>query len=186
MKIIRNFVLIALLALTGAYAPAPAAAQNPAPTFTPRPQAAAAPVSPEALLAARELVSLISPSAMADLVSNISAQAWPPIEAALRARRPNIDATTMADLRGEFDHLTSSMAAEIMSNAPAIYARYFTAEEMRSLAAFYNTPAGAKTLVVMPAIAAEFNSNTMRDSATLRQQMRESFNNILREHGYAQ
>jgi hypothetical protein len=92
----------------------------------------------------------------------------------------------MADLRGEFDHLTSSMAAEIMSNAPAIYARYFTAEEMRSLAAFYNTPAGAKTLVVMPAIAAEFNSNTMRDSATLRQQMRESFNNILREHGYAQ
>lgn len=42
-----------------------------------------------------------------------------------------------------------------MADGPAIYARYFTAAELRELLAFYRTPVGASALRVMPKTTSE-------------------------------
>jgi hypothetical protein len=47
------------------------------------------------------------------------------------------------------------MMDELMAEIIPLYARYFSAEELRSMAAFYRTPAGAKMLFLTPRISHE-------------------------------
>jgi hypothetical protein len=44
---------------------------------------------------------------------------------------------------------------ELMSEIVPLYARYFSAEELRAMAAFYRTPAGTKMLFLTPRISHE-------------------------------
>lgn len=44
---------------------------------------------------------------------------------------------------------------EMLAQMPALYARHFTAHELREMAGFYQTPVGKKTLQVMPQLVAE-------------------------------
>lgn len=48
-----------------------------------------------------------------------------------------------------------SLVDEMMAQAVPIYARNFTADEIRQIAAFYRTPVGAKMLAAMPKLASE-------------------------------
>ncbi|MRW87211.1 DUF2059 domain-containing protein [Pseudoduganella sp. FT26W] len=48
-----------------------------------------------------------------------------------------------------------TLVDEMMAQAVPLYARNFTADEIRQIAAFYRTPVGAKMLAVMPKLAAE-------------------------------
>jgi hypothetical protein len=175
---------VGAMALAIVYVATPAAAQSPSSGFTPRPQGSPA-ASPEALEAATELVSLISSSMVTDLTSKVTAQAWPPIESSLRNRNPKIDTATIVALRMEFDRLTVRNILEIMNNAPTIYARYFTAQEIRDILAFYRTPTGAKTVKVMPDVTVELTALLMQDFSGRQQNIQQAFDNILRVHGYA-
>src|SRR5437667_11869182 len=96
--------------------------------------------SAEAMEAAQALFTQLF--AHAFVVQNALAveTAWPGIENALRAHRPNVDAATLAELRREFERIRLARLSEIMKDLPAIYARYLTAADMRTLAAFYSTP----------------------------------------------
>ena len=71
-----------------------------------------------------------------------------------------------------------------MKEAPAIYARHFSAAELQELIAFYRTPIGAKSLHEMPQATAEFAALLVPRLPELQRQTREAFNKILREHGY--
>jgi hypothetical protein len=173
---------VTLLALFAAVVPA--AAQSAA---TPRPPGApAVQISPEALAAAKELTSLISASMVGEMVKRISAEGWPSIEASLRAGRPTIDAATLADLRNEYERLMANNLSVTINSAPAIYASFFSAQEIRDLIAFYRTPLGRKTLTTMPLVNAAFIGVLMRELPALQQRTAEAFNIVLRLHGYVQ
>ena len=145
---------------------APAAAQ-PAP-------------SPEALQAANELFALLSKDMYTQLVAQITAQIWPQIEHALAAKA---DAATIAELRKEFERIQMDYMSGLMSDAPAIYARHFSAAELRELLAFYRTPIGTKALRELPQITAEVMGLIMPRLQQVQQQTMGAFTKILHDRG---
>ena len=137
----------------------------------------------EALQAAKDLLAMQAPGMSSDLIAAASAQIWPTIELSLRTRNPNINAVTMDDLRREFDRLQSSYLSELMNEVPNIYARYFTADELREIIAFYRTPTGSKALTVMPRAMAEFVGREIPRMQARHQQVIQAFTAILRARG---
>ena len=79
----------------------------------------------------------------------------------------------------------SETVAETMNGAPVIYARYFTAAEMKEIAAFYSTPTGAKTLTVMPKVMADIVPALLPRLQSMKAQLNANFSNILKKHGLA-
>jgi len=86
--------------------------------------------SPEALAAAKELMAVISPDMMKQLAGSISATFWPVVEQ--KARADKIDDATIGELRAEFERIQVAFASEAMNDAPPIYARHFTAADLRA------------------------------------------------------
>lgn len=138
--------------------------------------------SPEAMQAANELFSLLSANTMEQLTGQMAAAIWPQVEK--QARADKIDDATIAELRAEYQRLQLAFATSAMKDAPPIYARHFTAGELRELIAFYQTPLGAKSLHEMPQAMAEFASTLLPRLQDLQLQTRQSFERILHEHGY--
>jgi hypothetical protein len=170
MKILRGALLASAIGMSGIIGAAG--------------QQAAAP-SPEALAAAKELVAVLSGDIVNDLAGKMNAQAWPAIEQGLRGQYPQIDAATTAELRGEFERQMVASMTEHMNEAPAIYARYLTVQEMRDIQAFYRTPTGAKTLKLMPQIMGEVMGNLTPRMQGMMQRINVAFTGILQKHGYA-
>jgi hypothetical protein len=170
MKALRRLLLIAALALIGIRCgPSPATAQNTQ--------------SSEAMQAAMKLV-LLSIDSMPNLANQTTAQVWPALESSLRARYPQIDGATLNQLRNEFERIQTSLMSEMMVEAPAIYVRHFTAEELKEIMAFYQTRTGAKTLKVMPQAMAEIQTSMMPRLTALPEQVNQAFDKILRQRGY--
>jgi uncharacterized protein len=138
--------------------------------------------SPEALKAADELFTVVSGDMLHQLVIQITGAFWPSLEASARAEK--IDDATIAELRKEFDRLELAFVTSSLKEAPPVYARHFTVDELKGLAAFYRTPLGAKALHEMPQVMGEFTSAIVPRLDTLRQQTGEAFNKVLRERGY--
>jgi hypothetical protein len=149
MKIFTVSIITAVALASGSFWAAPVAAQ-----ISPSPAGQAAP-SPEALQAARDLTSIISVNTITELTQNVTNQVWPALETAVRSKNPNISPAALADLRREFERQQFAIALDSLNDAVGIYARNFTVEELRALAAFYRTPVGAKALTVMPRTTVE-------------------------------
>jgi hypothetical protein len=171
MHFLRVLLLTTTLALTGVSA---APAQAPPPVQP----------SPEALQAAKDLVALVQPT-IAEMIPRVTAAVWPQLEAAMRAQHPNIDAAAFADLRAAFDRVMKDIMADTLSNAPAVYAQFFTAAEMNEIAAFYRTPTGAKALTVMPQAASALMSVMLARIQSTQDKLNGEFASVLKKHGYA-
>jgi hypothetical protein len=171
MKILR----VMLLASAALSAVVPAAAEQ-----------GAAP-SAEAIAAAKELVAVTSPDMVKDLKNRLFRPVWPSMEQSLRANNPQLDAATAETLKTEIDAaFEKELAAEVpglMETIPAIYARYLTEQEMRDIAAFYRTPAGAKALKVMPQITGESMGQINPRLQGALQRINVSVLDILKKHG---
>ena len=135
----------------------------------------------EALGAARELTALISGDANQQMSAAIIGQMWPNIEAQLAGK---VDAPTLAELRTEVEHMVVSLTDEIMKNAPAIYARNFSAQELRDILAFYKTPTGAKALRVMPKVMADVGATLAPHMPAFQRDMGARITTIMQKHGY--
>jgi uncharacterized protein len=184
MNTLRIFRLGAI-ALASVYIAAPAAAQSAPPGMTVRPPSSpTGSISPEALQAATDLVGLTSASMLWQLTTNMTAQVWPAVEANLHSKNPKIDAATILELRYQFERLMRENITATMNDAPAIYAKYFTAQEMRDIVAFYRTPTGAKTLQVMPQATADLFALLTPRLQGLDEKVNLAFLNILQKHGY--
>jgi len=109
--------------------------------------------------------------------------AWPAIENAIRAHRSDIDAATLARLRQEFERIRLAQLSAIVKDLPAIYARYLTADDMRTLAAFYSTPAGIKMLQALPRILPEAFSAVLPRMQDMTSETQDSFLKLLRARG---
>jgi uncharacterized protein len=136
--------------------------------------------SPDALAAAKELMAIMSPDMVGQMMQGMVAQMWPQLE---RSFGPRIDAATNAELREEFERTMQRYVLDSMQDMPAIYARYFTAAELRELAGFYKTPIGAKALALMPKVMTDFTSSMLPRMATFQQELQSRIQAILLRHG---
>jgi hypothetical protein len=143
----------------------------------PPPQAAP---SPEAVAAAKELLAIMSPDMVGQMMQGMVAQMWPQLE---RSFGPKIDAATSAELRTEFERTLQKYVLDSMQDMPAIYARYFTADELHQLAGFYKTPVGAKALTLMPKVMGDFSSTMLPRMNSFQQDLQARLQAILKKHG---
>src|SRR5882757_245977 len=118
MRMLRIITTIVLLAGSIGFGPYRALAQ-------PQP-------SPDALQAANELFSILSKDMLGQLMSQMTNALWPTLER--QARANNINDATLADMRTEFDRIQLDNLTEMMKEAPPIYARHFSADELHQLA----------------------------------------------------
>jgi hypothetical protein len=162
--------LTALLLGTAGMPATPASAQTPPPS-----------PSPEAMQAANELFALLSKEMVSQLAEQITAQVWPLIQRELGGK---VDAPTLADLRKEFVRIQTENLADVLKDAPAVYARHFTVSELRDLIAFNRSPTGQKILHETPQIMGEVMATLIPRMQEVQQRTQEAFNKILRERGY--
>ena len=87
-------------------------------------------------------------------------------------------------MRNEFECIQVAFVSEAMKEAPSIYARHFTAGELRELTAFYQTPTGAKALHETPQVMGELTAFLVPRLQDVQRQTSEAFTKILHEHGY--
>ena len=167
----RRLHLVAPIALTLAAAGLPAL-----PVCA---QAPAAP-SPEALQAAKDLFALLSKDMVTQLVHQVTAQVWPPIERQLTGKA---DAATIAELRKEFEGIQRENLSEVLEGAPEIYARHFTAAELRQLIEFNRSPLGQKALHELPQIMGEVTAMLLPRMRDVQLRTRDAFIKILQAHG---
>ena len=138
--------------------------------------------SAEALQAANQLLAIMSPDLVHQVVTQTTNLVWPVLVQKLRSQ--NIDDATIAELRSEFERTMGESYTDLMKDAPAVYARHFTVDELRQLAAFYQTPVGAKALRELPNVMSEFFAAIAPRIQAAQQQSIMRFNDILRQHGY--
>jgi hypothetical protein len=163
MRIPRIIALVLLLAGTGGYA----RADDP---------------SPEALAAANELLAVLSPDMMKQLTGSITGSFWPVVEQ--KARAEKIDEATISELRAEFERIQVAFVTDAMKEAPPIYARHFTVDELHQLTAFYRTPTGTKALHEIPQVMGELTALLVPRLQDVQRETSEAFSKILRAHGY--
>ena len=137
--------------------------------------------SPEALAAARELMSVMSPDMVGQMTRGMTAQVWPNIERELGGR---VDQATLTELRGEFERVIVEFANDSLKDAPAIYAKYFSVQELRDIAAFYKTPVGVKALQTMPKVMSDYFATIVPRMADLQRNFEARMQAIMQEHGY--
>ncbi len=137
--------------------------------------------SSEALQAAQELSAMVSGDTIAQMSAAMTAQIWPTIASSLSSK---IDAATLAELRGEFERSVAAFAGETMKLSPAVYARNFTAQELREIVAFYRTPTGAKALHTMPKVMGEVVAQMGPRVQAFQQELNARMVTILEKHGY--
>jgi hypothetical protein len=135
----------------------------------------------ETLQAANELASIISADAINQISRGLTASFWPNLENSLKSK---VDDATLSDLRADFEHRLAQFGAEAMKDAPAIYAKYFSAQELRDITAFYRTPTGAKALQTMPKVMIEYLTDVRPKVQEFQQGMRTSVQEIMLRHGY--
>ena len=148
------------------------------------PALAADAASGETLQAAKELASLTSSSAMPQLVNNLTQTAWPGVEGALKLKNPTLDNATLSELRKEFERLQVMIMLEALSDSAPVFARYFTAQELREIIAFYRTPTGTKALTAMPQASMELLAALPPRIQALSTSVNARFAAILKERGF--
>jgi uncharacterized protein len=79
--------------------------------------------------------------------------------------------------------LSQNFLRESMQDAPRLYARHFTADELRDMIAFYHTPTGEKGLRMLPQVMSELMATMLPRLQTLEPQLREAFAKVLRQKG---
>jgi len=141
---------------------------------------AQAPGSPQAKEAAQELLNIISGDMLGQMSRTMTGQVWPQLEAELRSK---VDPAGLTELRGEFEKMLERFLVESMKDAPAIYAKHFSAQELRDIAAFYKTPSGAKALQVLPTVTAEYFATLMPRMESFQREIVAMTQRVLQKHG---
>ena len=137
---------------------------------------------PEALKAAKELCAVVTKDALKQMSAQMSSMAWPDIERNLKAKH-TVTAKQIDSLRQDFERIQVDFLSSVMEDAPVVYARYFTAAELREMLAFYRTPVGQKTLSVLPQVMSEIMALVMPKLPKVQKDVMESFGKVLRKRG---
>jgi hypothetical protein len=160
-----RLVAAAVLVLALLFHSGPGAAQTP---------------SPEAMAAARELVTVMRAT---DQLKTIVPLIMQQLKPAIVQGRPEVER--------DFDvmlpilvNLMNERSSVMIDAVIAIYARNFTADEMRQVTAFYRGPVGQKFLDKMPAIAQESMGVGQQFGQTIATELRAKIIEELRKRGH--
>ena len=134
----------------------------------------------ERLEAAQQLVDQTMTE---NFTKQMSSSVWPTIEPVVRAKNPNVNDETVRQLADSFNALMAQYLGTLMQDMVPVYAKYFTAEELRQLLAFQSTPLGKKSIEVQPKIMAEAMPRIMQGVQTLLPQINQEFTQIVRQQG---
>ncbi|MCK9913636.1 DUF2059 domain-containing protein [Microbacteriaceae bacterium K1510] len=137
----------------------------------------------ESLQAAQELMSVLGKDTIRQMAEQITTQVWPKITHSLQAKQ-SITPDQLNDLRKEYNRIQIEFMTNIMADAPVIYARHFTAAELRELLAFYRTPVGEKSIRVLPQITAETLALVVPRMQQIQTEVMNSFSKVLRQRGF--
>jgi hypothetical protein len=137
--------------------------------------------SPQALAAARELAAIVSGETMGQITDAMTAQIWPSIEQQMGAK---VDAATLAEMRSEFVRTVTAMTGEVLKEAPTIYARHFSAKELREMVAFYKSPTGTKALHEMSKVMADVAQDMAPRMQAFQGDLNGKMRAILQKHSY--
>ena len=108
-------------------------------------------------------------------------QMWPQLE---RVFGNKVAPDAMAEVRAELERTLKAFVVDATANdAPLVYAKYFSAQELRDMAAFYKTPTGAKTLRMLPKVTAEYLGVLMPRMEGLNRDLQGRIQAILAKHG---
>jgi uncharacterized protein len=141
---------------------------------------AQAPGSPEAVAAAKELASIMTPDMIGQMTNGMTAQIWPKLEGALRTK---VDPAVMAEVRAEFESTLKTFVVEATKDSPSLYAKYFSAQELRDMAAFYRTETGAKALQLMPQVMSDYFATLLPRMEGFNRDLQQRIQAILAKHG---
>lgn len=136
---------------------------------------------PETLAAARDLSAIMTGDTITQMTAAMAAQIWPAIEQQLGAK---VDAATLAEMRVEFERTLKSFTGEMMKDAPEVYARHFSTQELRDMVAFYKSPSGSKALHEMPKVMADVGTRMAPRLQSLQGDLDQRMRTILQKHGY--
>jgi len=175
MRVLRALLFAAALVWAGSSGPPVRAAE---------PANGAPKVTEEAVEAARDLLVLMSHDMIARLVGQGTTQMWPAIESRLRAYNKTLDEAALADLRKELERIQVDYMINIVKDGPEIYARHFSASELREIIAFYRTPTGRKLLDTRPQLSAEVAAMITPHMPEFYGRTMEVFVKALRSRGY--
>ena len=137
--------------------------------------------SPETLAAARDLSAIMTGDTITQITAAMANQIWPTIEQQLGAK---VDAATLAEIRAEFEGSLKAFTGEVMKDAPEVYARHFSAQELRDMVAFYKSPTGSKALHEMPKVLADVGGRMAPRMDALQTDLDQRMRAILQKHGY--
>jgi hypothetical protein len=70
-----------------------------------------------------------------------------------------------------------------MDDAPALYVRYFSADELHQMVAFYRSPVGQKALHVLPQLTVEMFRTMMPRVQAMQVKIDAAFTKILQQRG---
>jgi hypothetical protein len=138
-------------------------------------------VSPEALRTAQELAAVMNTDTVEQTSTALATQIWPRIEAEFGGK---VDSATLGEMRSVFEGSLTRFTHEMMLDTPAIYARYFSVQELRDMIAFYKSPTGAKSLQMMPKVIADVSSRMAPRMQLFQQDLVSKIQAVMQKHGY--
>jgi hypothetical protein len=103
----------------------------------------------------KAIIELLEVTGMNDMLKQIIDSVTTSVAQAIKKQKPELPAEALNILIEEVTHGFQARTPEMMANAALLYEKYFSAQEMRDITAFYKTPTGAKTLKVMPKLLPE-------------------------------
>jgi hypothetical protein len=162
----RHWVTIAAAALIAAFiAAGPAFSQG---------------ASPDAMAAARELVQA---SRVADQFKMLLPMISQQLKPAVAQGRPEVE-RDYEKIMPMVAEAANERIGQILDTIANVYARNFTADEMRQLTAFYRTPTGQKLLEKTPLVAQQSMEAGNKIGVQIMQDLQAKITDELRKRGH--
>jgi len=145
--------------------------------------AAAQGASPEAVIAARELVIVMR---SADQFKAILPILFQQLKPAIVQGRPEVerDYDAMVPMFLQVMNAQTELMARLVDDIAMIYAQSFTVDEMRRVTAFYRDPVGQKLLDSMPALTQQSMAASQRFGQLIAVELQKRMVEELRKRGH--
>lgn len=137
-----------------------------------------------ALEVATELADLMNSQIVEQLLEQSTQMTWPTFETALKGME-GVSKEKIDTIKAEFVKIEREYLKEILVEYPPIYARHFTASELKQMIAFYKSPVGRKTLTELPLLFAEIMPIISAKIPTLQSNIIEAFQKYLAKSGFS-
>ena len=137
--------------------------------------------SPEALREANKLFDL---TFSGTFFENLTEQVWKSVEHALKAKNPSISEDVLSTFKSELMAIQQEQMADVMKEAPRIYARHFTVDELKQLYDFQASPIGKKSLKVMPQIMGELMPLILKHAQQAGPRVMQKLQEKIKQKGY--